>query len=501
MQQVLKVNIGNLPFTLEQEAYAKMEAYQQELFVHYEDNQNRDEILGGIEERVAELLVEKGYKDRVVTAEVIDAIISVLGRPDEMDGESGESKHRQPKRLMRDVENKKLGGVCAGLGAYFAVDPVIFRLIFVFWVFVVFWFELFLANSIHISLVGFVVYVALWIAIPAAKTVEDKCRMRNGSMSFKDVQRNVEQAASTIGSNVEAAATKVKGSDFIHSTGRALGIFFGVLLFIIGISGSLATALFFLGVGAFSTILPAGSALLVSIFSSVPSWVVTAATVLVAVAVALPFIMLLYEGVLLLFRLHSPKWRPGLIMLLLWIVSLLGLAFLSFTYLAHIRDVDAKIYPKEDFAPSDTVYVEFAGSDALKHEKALIEADRNSYFALYMLSEGRDVSFVIYPELHIRRSDSNGMSVSGNADFIADSENITVADMFTDGSEAFWRMEGNTLYVEPIVFSRNRVAKELYRNLNLTVGEDVVVIVKNPVYHAFDRSFDFCNDKFLRLFD
>ncbi len=42
----------------------------------------------------------------------------------------------QPKRLYRSETNKVLFGVLGGLGEYFNIDPVIFRLIYIFGTFV-----------------------------------------------------------------------------------------------------------------------------------------------------------------------------------------------------------------------------------------------------------------------------------------------------------------------------------------------------------------------------
>lgn len=36
---------------------------------------------------------------------------------------------RMAKRLTRDVRNKKIAGVCAGIANYFDIDPTIVRLI------------------------------------------------------------------------------------------------------------------------------------------------------------------------------------------------------------------------------------------------------------------------------------------------------------------------------------------------------------------------------------
>ena len=59
------------------------------------------------------------------------------------------------KRLQRDLQNKVLGGVCSGLGNYFDMDATFWRVLF----FVLFLFGCF----------GLLIYVILWIAMPAAK--------------------------------------------------------------------------------------------------------------------------------------------------------------------------------------------------------------------------------------------------------------------------------------------------------------------------------------------
>lgn len=57
------------------------------------------------------------------------------------------------KYLYRDLEHKKLAGVCSGLGAYFNIDPTLVRISFllvtIFWGF------------------GLFVYLICWFAMPA----------------------------------------------------------------------------------------------------------------------------------------------------------------------------------------------------------------------------------------------------------------------------------------------------------------------------------------------
>jgi len=61
----------------------------------------------------------------------------------------------EPRSLTRVYAGRKLAGVCAGLGVYFNVDPVVVRLI---------WVALALTGG-----VGLLLYVIAWIVIPMEK--------------------------------------------------------------------------------------------------------------------------------------------------------------------------------------------------------------------------------------------------------------------------------------------------------------------------------------------
>jgi phage shock protein C len=58
------------------------------------------------------------------------------------------------KRLYRSRTNRKIAGVCGGLGEYFGVDPVIFRIVLL---------ALLLGAGS-----GVLLYVIFWIAVPEA---------------------------------------------------------------------------------------------------------------------------------------------------------------------------------------------------------------------------------------------------------------------------------------------------------------------------------------------
>jgi phage shock protein PspC (stress-responsive transcriptional regulator) len=62
------------------------------------------------------------------------------------------AERQRMKKLHRSSEERKIAGVCAGLGDYFELDPVFFRLFFLF--------------SILFGGLGAIAYVMLWILVP-----------------------------------------------------------------------------------------------------------------------------------------------------------------------------------------------------------------------------------------------------------------------------------------------------------------------------------------------
>ena len=60
------------------------------------------------------------------------------------------------KKLTRSLNQRKIAGVCGGLGEYFKLDPVIFRF-------------LFLLLCLPGGIPGPALYILCWIFIPAPK--------------------------------------------------------------------------------------------------------------------------------------------------------------------------------------------------------------------------------------------------------------------------------------------------------------------------------------------
>ena len=56
------------------------------------------------------------------------------------------------KRLYRNTKEKKIAGVCAGLGEYFKIDPTLIRILFL--------------VVILLGGAGVLVYLICWMAMP-----------------------------------------------------------------------------------------------------------------------------------------------------------------------------------------------------------------------------------------------------------------------------------------------------------------------------------------------
>ncbi len=114
---------------------------------------------------------------------MVNTAINCLG---EVEGESSEytdtktndttetSNNRSDKRLLRDVDDKKIAGVCSGLSAYLNIDVTLIRVLF----FVGLWGGGF----------TFLLYIILWIVMPQARTVADKLRMRGIAVTAENIK-------------------------------------------------------------------------------------------------------------------------------------------------------------------------------------------------------------------------------------------------------------------------------------------------------------------------
>lgn len=118
MKEVKKCSISGVAFTMDTDAYEALEAYLDSLKKSYKDTADGAEIVADIEARIAELILSAQDNTRVVEKPLILNIIQQMGSAEDISDQNADrdlhcDTPRIPRRLYRDTENAKLGGVCA----------------------------------------------------------------------------------------------------------------------------------------------------------------------------------------------------------------------------------------------------------------------------------------------------------------------------------------------------------------------------------------------------
>ena len=187
MKKVTNACIGGRSFTLDEDAYGRLSAYLEHFRARLTVPElQKGEVMDEIEGRIAELFYQEvGDGARVVSLSLVEKVISTLGMPDgsaETGNNAGASfstssqePGKAPKKLYRDKDEKRLGGVCAGLSWYFDVDVTLIRVL--------------MLIALVCGTAGFWVYVILWIAVPAADTPARKCEMRGIPATAENMSR------------------------------------------------------------------------------------------------------------------------------------------------------------------------------------------------------------------------------------------------------------------------------------------------------------------------
>ena len=185
MKKTVTVNLGGSIVTLEEDAYSILSGYLSRLERHFANDTGKQEIIDAIEHRMAELFRENGKDEKFVnTSQDVNRVIKTMGEPGEIGDAEPNSTNKTNthytmpgyKRLYRDSDNRILGGVCSGLGAYWNVDPILLRILFIF---------LFFGIG-----TGFLLYLILWIAIPKAVTLTEKMEMRGEPITAENIRKN-----------------------------------------------------------------------------------------------------------------------------------------------------------------------------------------------------------------------------------------------------------------------------------------------------------------------
>ena len=194
MKITVSINLGGYAFYIDEDAYSELKRYMKNLELHFAGEESSSEILSDIETRMAKLFRVRitGYK-QVISMSDVDDVIAILGTPEDIADQEGPGTHEKFSspgyhRMYRDPDHRIFGGVCSGMSAYWSIDPIILRVVFV---------ALILAGGI-----GGLVYLILWIVIPEAKTTAQKIEMKGEPVNIRNIKEAVKKEFNSVRKNM-----------------------------------------------------------------------------------------------------------------------------------------------------------------------------------------------------------------------------------------------------------------------------------------------------------
>ncbi len=366
MNKTVNINLAGIFFHIDEDAYAKLQHYIDAIRRSLANTQGQDEIIADIEARIAELFAEKIKNERqVISNKEVDEIITIMGQPEDymVDEEIFEDQphyshsHTSGKQWFRDTEHSYIGGVSSGLGHYLRIEPIWIRLL---------WIILSIASSGAFILI----YIALWIFVPEAKTTADKLSMRGEAVNITNIERKIREG-------FEDVAGKVKNVDYERfgkqaksgATSAATGIgavilfFLNIFVKLIGIlllliAGTTLIGLFIglFTVGIFGLFDAPWTDYIEMAAIGSPLWLIS---LLSFFAVGIPFFFLFILGLkILVNKLKSLGTPAKLVLLGLWLLSVIGLAVIGIQQ-ATQRAFDGEVIISEvlPVTAQDTLYL------------------------------------------------------------------------------------------------------------------------------------------------
>jgi phage shock protein PspC (stress-responsive transcriptional regulator) len=374
MKTTIKINLSGQIFTLDEDAYEVLKDYLDSISKRFRDTEEGNEIIGDIESRIAELFQEKiSEKKQVITIEDVRDVESVMGQPedilDEEEEIGGEKKKytsgKKTRKFYRDPDNAAIGGVCAGLAAYFGIEIWLMRLI---------WVILFFATGVLL-----IIYIVLWIAVPIATTAAEKLEMRGEKVNVSNIEKTIKEEYESVKENVKEGYEKVRDSkefkktknvldEILHVFGKIILVLLKIILSVIGfalILGGLV-ALSALSIGFFfsSSVFPLrflgpdvhSFPELFGIFGDPTN--LTLISIALFFTIVIPIIAIIYGGIKMMFRFKANDKMIGLTAFVLWILSLVFLISMAAFEGWHFNDSgrSGNTFEMKNF-PSDTLLV------------------------------------------------------------------------------------------------------------------------------------------------
>jgi len=358
MKRTYTINISGSIFHIEEDAYEVLKKYLINLKKHFGEDDEGREILSDIEARIAEIFTEKmPDSQNVIIIGWVEEVIKTMGTPEDFVEEAGDEDEistgpaKRKRRLYRDPDNRVFGGVCSGLGAYFRMDPVILRIIFV---------VLFFITTGG----ALIAYFVLRIAVPKAKTTAQRLEMKGQEATIRNIEKSIRDEVKDVKESYnkfKKSDSYAKGKKSLEEAGEVTYNIFSLLLkiavLIFGIALIISGFIGFIGLIsslALGHSFVQGWPLIWAPEIHIPAFfdyflepgTVTAGIIAIGFIAGIPLLAMLFIGSKIVFRFKSNNIAIGLSMLGVWLLSILFLVVLSAGQLGNYKSRSSVVISK-----------------------------------------------------------------------------------------------------------------------------------------------------------
>lgn len=360
------INISGIAFYIDEDAFIKLNNYLDKVHKYFETYEDKEEIIGDIENRIAEKFNEDMKNPHsVITLDKVNEVIKSMGETEDFLNEETETQKdskelveteisKIKKKLYRDPENKVIGGVASGLAAYTGLNADLIRIIFVI-------------LTLVPSSPGFFIYILLLIFAPEANSITERIEMTGEPMTLENIgnvanQKTVNQSNSRI-RTILLFPFRIIGwvyEIFRKFSKHILTKLIGVALVLIGLWLFVSTS-FFTSLVAFQK----DSPLIDSPLKTFPSTGGQYTAIWLAyLTIIIPLICLMILGVSIFKRKYILKGWASFILFTSWVLSITGTACLFFNYAPDIkRDYETYYYHDAvEITNFDKVNIDYMGN-------------------------------------------------------------------------------------------------------------------------------------------
>jgi phage shock protein PspC (stress-responsive transcriptional regulator) len=483
MKKTLTINLGGIVFHIDEDAYLSLNQYLENLKNYFSKEEGFQDILNDIESRIAEILNDKRSETKqVITMKDVHEVIAIMGQPVEIDQDENPKMHQDApgdekgdKRFFRNPDEKIIAGVCSGIAAYFHLDPVWVRLLFLIFI---------VAGGS-----GILLYLVLWFVIPEAQTTSDRLEMRGKKINISNIEKSMREEVSELRNRIGVMASESaqtirhagagSGSFFemigkgiletLRIIGKGLVVLAGIILILVGLGLLIALLAYTLGWtgGIYSdndfTLLSCPSLAKILLGCNMP---VVYLQVILLMVLGIPLFMLFYNGLRMVFRFDRIR-HLGLTMFNIWVIGVFFLAWSGLrVYNLYKIEEEKQIEIAMENPASDTLFVSLFPDDPgmkyLRSEQYNLLGDWKT-----IITEEKEL--YVLPKIRIEESNDSLFSITQVT--IARGKSRIEAHQHLTGIRFQSATSGSTLKISPFV----RLPKE-----ECWRGQIVDIIIRVP---------------------